>query len=111
VHLHSLRRYPHSNCGCFQFLAFWLESRQGIGVMERGWAGVAPEGRTWDSLANAAGGKQAPGIVGVSEVYLKSNKFLKGDGGHAAVRWASPKAFEAIQSLVPDAGKVEVGAP
>ncbi|MCX7014676.1 MAG: hypothetical protein NTW86_19365 [Candidatus Sumerlaeota bacterium] len=109
VFLHSVRDYPHSNCGCFHFLAFWMEERQGIGVMERNYKRSAPGGRTWDQLANAAGGKQCPGLAGASPAYLRSPKFLQGDGGHAAIRWLSPKAFKIIQDLLPAPSRVEMG--
>ena len=109
VKLHGLREYPHTSCGCFQFLAFWIKSLDGIGIMERDYRGEAPEGITWDMLANAAGGKQTPGITGVSRNYLRSKRFMQGEGGLEAVRWVSPRAFEAIKGLLPHPDKVRVG--
>jgi acetyl-CoA decarbonylase/synthase, CODH/ACS complex subunit beta len=109
VQIHGLREFPHTSCGCFQFLVFWIESLSGMGIMERDYPGVSPEGFTWDKLANAAGGKQAPGIVGVSRNYLRSRRFLQGEGGLSEVRWASPRAFEAIKDLLPQPEKVQVG--
>jgi len=109
VQLYGLREYPHTSCGCFQFLAFWSNSLDGIGVMERDYKGEAPDGITWDKLANAAGGKQVPGIAGVSRNYLRSRRFMQGEGGLAALRWVSPKAYMALKDLLPDAGNVQVG--
>ncbi len=109
VQLHGLREFPHTSCGCFQYLVFWIESLKGIGIMERDYQYEAPEGLTWDLLANAAGGKQAPGITGVSRFYLRSKRFMQGEGGLAAVRWFSPKAQAALKDLLPDPGKVQVG--
>jgi len=109
VHLHSLRQFPHTSCGCFGFIAFWMDKEQGIGVMERGYAGSAPGSITWDYLANAAGGKQSPGLAGISGAYLRSRRFLAGDGGRAAIRWLSPKAYEKVKDLLPPDAKVIVG--
>jgi acetyl-CoA decarbonylase/synthase complex subunit beta len=109
VQLHGLREFPHTSCGCFQFLVFWIESLHGIGIMERDYQGEAPEGFTWDRLANAAGGKQAPGIVGVSRNYLRSKRFMQGEGGLDAVRWVSPKAFEVLRNLLPHPNDIQIG--
>jgi len=46
VFLHSLREFPHSSCGCFHYLAFRLDD-QGLGIMNRGFGGAAPNGATW----------------------------------------------------------------
>ena len=109
VQLHAVREFPHTSCGCFQFLVFWLKSLDGLGIMERDYLGEAPEGLTWNKLANAAGGKQTPGVVGVSHNYLRSRRFMQGEGGLEAVRWASPRAFEAIKDRLTHLEKVQVG--
>ena len=110
VQLHAVREFPHTSCGCFQYLVFWIKSLNGLGVMERDYQGQAPEGMTWNKLANEAGGKQTPGVVGVSRNYLRSKRFMQGEGGLAAVRWMSPKAFEALKDLLPDPINVQVGS-
>ena len=109
VQIHGLREFPHTSCGCFGFLVFWLESLNGFGIMERNYKGEAPEGFNWDILANAAGGKQRPGIVGASRNYLRSKRFMQGEGGLAALRWASPKAYAAVKDLLPPNVAVTVG--
>lgn len=109
VQLHGLREFPHTNCGCFQYLVFWLQSLNGFGIIERNYQGEAPEGLTWNILANAAGGKQTPGVVGVSRSYLLSKRFMQGEGGLDSLRWVSPKAFEAIKDRIPNEDNVQVG--
>ena len=91
VFLHSVRDFPHSSCGCFGALAWWSDEMGGIGIMPRGFEGAAPDGSTWNMLANRAGGKQQPGVTGVSLEYMRSPKFLQGDGGWAAVKWMARK--------------------
>ena len=88
VQIHSITGdIPHSSCGCFGYLAFYMPKIDGIGIMKKTFKGKAPNGLTWDLLANQAGGKQQPGISGVSLNYMKSPKFLQGDGGWKRVVW------------------------
>jgi len=100
VYLHSLTGYPHSSCGCFHYLAFRIEGH-GIGVMHRGYSGRAPNGETWDSLANRAGGKQADGVTGLSAGYLRSPEFLRGDGGWESVVWVTKKTLDQVRDMLP----------
>jgi CO dehydrogenase/acetyl-CoA synthase beta subunit len=99
VYLHSLRDYPATSCGCFNSLAFWLEDVQGIGIMSRNSEAVTPDGQTWDMLANRAGGKQSPGITGISNRYIRSANFLKGDGGIGNVVWVDSGLYEKISDM------------
>jgi acetyl-CoA decarbonylase/synthase complex subunit beta len=100
VFLHSLDGFPHSSCGCFHYLGFGIEG-VGVGVMNRGFRGSAPNGETWDSLANKAGGKQADGVSGFSLGYLRSPKFLQGDGGLSSVVWMPYDVLEQVRDLLP----------
>lgn len=59
--------------------------------MERGYKGQAPDGRTWQDLHYALGGKQAAGLAGAAWEYLRSSKFLAAQGGWKSVVWVSPK--------------------
>ncbi len=109
VYLHSLRGTPHTSCGCFQNLAFWIAEMDGIGIMSRDSEAIAPGGITWDSLANRAGGKQSDGIMGVSLAYIKSKNFLKGDGGIGNVVWVDSKLYEKIKKKFSPNQKVAIG--
>jgi hypothetical protein len=92
VQLHSLDQAPHTGCGCFQLILFKSELPQpGIGIMERGYKGRAPDGRTWQDLHYALAGKQTPGLAGAGWAYLNSPKFLVAHGGRKSVVWTSPK--------------------
>ena len=99
VYLHSLRDYPHTSCGCFGALAFWLDEVDGIGIMLRGSEAISPDGQRWEMLANRAGGKQSPGIAGVSLTYIRSPNFLKGDGGIANVVWVDSSLYKQISDI------------
>jgi acetyl-CoA decarbonylase/synthase complex subunit beta len=106
VFLHSVRDFPHSSCGCFYALAWWSDSMGGIGLMHRGFEGAAPDGATWNELANRAGGKQAPGISGVGIEYMKSPTFLQGDGGWKSVKWMTSKLRDEVKDAAPQAAAV-----
>jgi acetyl-CoA decarbonylase/synthase complex subunit beta len=110
VFLHSVREHPHSSCGCFYALAWWSEELGGIGVMQRGFDGTAPDGSTWNSLANHAGGKQQPGITGVGLEYMRSPLFLQGDGGWGAVKWLTGKLKDELKDSVPGVMEIATGA-
>jgi CO dehydrogenase/acetyl-CoA synthase beta subunit len=92
IQLHSLEAAPHTGCGCFQLILFKTERpKPGIGIMERGYKGQAPDGRTWRDLHYALGGKQVPGLTGAAISYLRSPRFLAAHGGWDSVVWVSPK--------------------
>jgi len=69
--------------------------------MHRGFEGAAPNGETWDTLANRAGGKQADGVTGLSLGYLRSPQFLRGDGGRDALVWTTARTLEQVRDLFP----------
>ena len=94
VFLHSLFEHPHTACSCFRGVAFYIEDVDGIGLMDRIYKGTAPDGRNWDEIANAAAGKQSTGYAAWGKEYLKSKKFLRGDGGWQRVVWM-PQALKA----------------
>ena len=87
VFLHSLFEHPHTACSCFQCVGFYIEGVDGIGVMPRTYKGIAPDGRSWNDIANTIAGKQASGFVGFDTKYLHSPKFLQADGGLRRVVW------------------------
>lgn len=106
VFMHSLREYPHTSCGCFQTIAFWINAVEGIGLMQRRSEAISPDGYSWDNLANRAGGKQSPGVMGISIAYIRSPHFLKGDGGRGNVVWVDSKLYSKIKDTIPENQKV-----
>jgi len=53
-------------------------------------------------LANNAGGKQTDGITGVSNAYIKSKDFLRGDGGLGNVVWMDSKLYSDLSGIFKD---------
>ena len=106
VRIHAVGEVPHTSCGCFGALAFVIPELGGIGVMHRGYKGLAPGELTWSILANRAGGKQAPGVTGITLNYLKSPRAFGGEGGLSAVKWATEKALAIMRPRLPDGARV-----
>ena len=100
IQLHSLEEAPTTGCGCFQLVLFQME--EGIGAMQRGFKGKAPDGRTWEDLHYALAGKQTPGIAGAAPGYLHSAKFLAAHGGWKSVVWVSTKIAESMGEKLPE---------
>ncbi|MFC1607586.1 hypothetical protein ACFL47_06400 [Candidatus Latescibacterota bacterium] len=100
--LHSLKENPHTGCGCFRLIVFETDQPYpGIGIMDRSFKGTCPDGRSWDELHYALGGKQAPGIAGAAPNYLTSPKFLQADGGWGKVVWVSPGIAKTMGDRLP----------
>ncbi|MCP4902428.1 MAG: hypothetical protein GY906_36140, partial [bacterium] len=106
VRLHGVCEAPHTSCGCFGALAFKLPGADGIGVMDRRYRGQAPGELTWSILANHAGGKQCPGVTGITLDYLQRPGAFEGEGGLTAVKWATKRAYDVLKPGLPDGAKV-----
>ena len=76
-----------------------MDEEKGIGIMSRDCQALAPDGRSWTVLANIAGGKQSDGISGMSVSYIRSQNFLKGDGGIENVVWVNRDLYKKISDL------------
>jgi acetyl-CoA decarbonylase/synthase complex subunit beta len=88
VFLHSIFEYPHTACSCFQNVAYYIPEVDGIAIVDRSYKGIAPGGMTWTNLANKVAGRQyVDGAAPMATKYLKSTKFLQGDGGYRRVVW------------------------
>jgi acetyl-CoA decarbonylase/synthase complex subunit beta len=108
VFLHALAGFPHTGCGCFRVIMFVTDlPRPGVAVMDRAFAGRCPDGRSWKDLHYELAGKQCPGMAGAGLEYLRSKKFLRGEGGWKAVVWVSPKVAQWMGGKLPE--RVEVG--
>ncbi len=103
VQLHAIDQAPHTGCSCFRMIMFQTDKpRPGIGIMEAGYEGNAPDGRSWKDLHYALTGKQTPGMAGAAPNYLLSGKFLQGHGGWSSVVWVSPKIANIAGAALPD---------
>ncbi|MEO2117248.1 MAG: CO dehydrogenase/CO-methylating acetyl-CoA synthase complex subunit beta, partial [Methanocaldococcus sp.] len=100
--LHSALEKPCTSCGCFEAIVFYIPDVDGFGIVDRKFRGETPFGLPFSSLAGqCSGGKQVPGFVGISIAYMKSPKFLQGDGGWERVVWLPKELKERVKDAIP----------
>ncbi len=82
IKLHSFFEFPHTSCGCFEVVGFFIPEVDGIGWVDRDFTGNAPNGLAFSTMAGqTGGGKQVMGFLGVGINYFRSPKFIQSDGG------------------------------
>ncbi len=103
VFLHSVFEYPHTSCGCFEAVAFYLPELDGIGVVDRDFSGETPLGIPFSAMAGqCSGGKQVEGFTGLSLEYMRSPKFLQADGGYERIVWLPKEIKESLEDYIPE---------
>ncbi len=103
VWLYSAFGYPHTSCGCFEGIAFYIPEVEGFGIVHRGFQGPTVNGLPFSTMAEStAGGRQVDGFHGISLEYMRSPKFLQGDGGYATVVWMPREIRDRIRSFIPE---------
>ena len=102
VWLYTAFGYPHTSCGCFEGLAFYVPEVDGMGLVYRDFKGKAVNGLPFTTMADsAAGGRQVDGFHGVSIEYLRSPKFLQVDGGWERIVWLPSNIKERVKDFIP----------
>jgi acetyl-CoA decarbonylase/synthase complex subunit beta len=102
VYLYSGFDYPHTSCGCFEAIAFYIPEVEGYGIVHRGFRSVTPNGLPFSTMADStAGGRQVDGFHGISIEYLRSPKFLQGDGGFSRIAWMPAEVKEKVRDFMP----------
>ncbi|MFC1944217.1 CO dehydrogenase/CO-methylating acetyl-CoA synthase complex subunit beta [Chloroflexota bacterium] len=103
VHVHSVLKYPTTNCGCFEACAYYIPEVDGIGLGARRYTGQTPIGLPFSKIAGVmSGGIQNHGFKGVSLRSIKSPKFLMGDGGWDRIVWAPKDVKMEIADSIPE---------
>ena len=88
VYLHSAFAYPHTSCGCFQAICFYIPEVDALGIVHRDFAGETIVGTSFSTMAGeASGGRQIEGYLGLALEYLRSPKFLQAEGGWKRIVW------------------------
>jgi acetyl-CoA decarbonylase/synthase complex subunit beta len=102
VWLYTAFSYPHTSCGCFEAVAFYIPEVDGFGIVHRGYPEVAVNGLPFSTLADStAGGRQVDGFHGISIEYMRSPKFLQADGGYTRVVWMPKEVKERVKNFIP----------
>jgi acetyl-CoA decarbonylase/synthase complex subunit beta len=103
VYLYSAFGHPHTSCGCFEGIAFYIPEVEGFGIVHRGFRDATVNGLPFSTMADStAGGRQVDGFHGVSLEYLKSRKFLQADGGWDRVVWMPSEIKERLAPSLPE---------
>lgn len=94
--------YPHTSCGCFEGLAFYIPEVDGFGLVYRDFKGVTVNGLPFATMADStAGGRQIDGFHGVSIEYLRSPKLLQADGGWNRIVWIPDNIKHRVKDFIP----------
>ena len=94
---------PHTSCGCFETIGFFMPEVDGIGLADRDFKGATPNGLPFSTMAGqTGGGKQVVGFLGMGILYFFSSKFLQADGGWRRIVWMSSKLKERVKAGIPD---------
>ncbi|NWF86351.1 CO dehydrogenase/CO-methylating acetyl-CoA synthase complex subunit beta [Candidatus Bathyarchaeota archaeon] len=94
--------YPHTSCGCFEGVAFYIPEVDGFGIVHRGYKEVSVNGLAFSTIADStAGGRQVDGFHGISIEYMRSPKFLQADGGWKRVVWLPKEVKERVKDFIP----------
>ena len=88
VYLYSAFEHPHTSCGCFEAIVFYIPEADGFGVVQREFKGETVIGETFSHMAAAtSGGRQVEGFLGTGLQQLRSPKFIQADGGRRRIVW------------------------
>ncbi len=103
--LHSALENPHTSCGCFQAICFYIPEVDAFGVVHRDYMGETVTGQKFSGIAGeASGGRQNEGMLGMAISYMKSKKFLKTDGGLKRIVWLPKGIKEQVKDVLEEAG-------
>jgi acetyl-CoA decarbonylase/synthase complex subunit beta len=93
--------YPHTSCGCFEAISFYIPEVDGIGIVDRGFKERTVNGLPFSTMADAtAGGRQVDGFHGLSIEYMRSPKFLQVDGGWNRIVWMPSSVKERVKDFI-----------
>ena len=102
VELYTAFGHPHTSCGCFEGVAFFIPEVDGFGIVNRAYKDVTVNGLAFSTLADStAGGRQIDGFHGISIEYMRSPKFLQADGGWKRVVWMPKEVKERVKTYIP----------
>ena len=103
VWLYTAFGYPHTSCGCFEGIAFYIPEVDGLGIVHRDFGGKTVNGLPFSTMADsAAGGRQVDGFHGLSIEYMRSPKFLQVDGGWNRIVWMPGSIKERLKDFIPN---------
>jgi len=104
VNIHANLEYPHTSCGCFQAICFYIPEVDGFGIVHRDFKGPTVAGQPFTTMAaDVSGGRQVEGFSGIALEYMRSPKFYQADGGLYRVVWMPKMIKENLKDAIPEA--------
>jgi len=102
VWLYTAFDHPHTSCGCFEAVTFYVPEVDGLAVVHRSFKGTTVNGLPFSTIADsAAGGRQIDGFHGMSIEYMRSKKFFAADGGWNRIVWIPKEVKEKVKDFIP----------
>jgi len=102
IYLYSGMELPHTSCGCFEAIDFFIPEVNGHGIVDRNFGDVAINGLPFSAMANqTGGGKQMPGFNGISIQYIGSPKYQQYDGGINQTVWMNSGVKDRVAEFLP----------
>ena len=102
-YMYSMFGYPHTSCGCFEAIAFYIPEVDGIGIVDRHFTGNAVNGLKFSTMATqSGGGEQVEGFLGFGLQWMYSDKFFSADGGYNRIAWMPSHIKERMKDAIPE---------
>jgi len=102
ISLHTIFDHPHTSCGCFESIAYFIPEVDGIGIVHRDFKGPTVNGLTFSTMAgHTSGGTQNEGFLGIAIEYMRSAKFLQADDGWHRIVWMPMQVKERVKDAIP----------
>ena len=102
IYLYSGMEFPHTSCGCFEAIDFFIPEVNAHGIVDRNFSDVAINGLPFSAMANqTGGGKQMPGFNGISIQYIGSPKYQAYDGGISTIAWMNSSVKDRVAEFLP----------
>lgn len=110
IYLYSGMEYPHTSCGCFEAIHFYMPEVNAYGIIDRNADAKAINGLAFSTMANqTGGGKQMSGFNGISLQYISSPKFQQYDAkeegfdhGLEITVWMNSGLKERVKEFIPE---------
>ena len=101
-YMYSMNGFPHTSCGCFEAIAFYIPEVDGVGIVDRGFKDETINGLKFSTMAGQTGaGEQTEGFLGFGLQWMTSDKFLAGDGGWSKIVWMPESLKERFKDMIP----------
>ncbi|MBN2518527.1 MAG: CO dehydrogenase/CO-methylating acetyl-CoA synthase complex subunit beta [Candidatus Altiarchaeota archaeon] len=102
IDMYSMFDYPHTSCGCFEAVAFYIPELDAVGIVHRGFKGEGVNGLSFSEMASqTGGGEQVVGFLGFGLEWMRSPRFLSADGGFQRVVYLPKELKEKYSNSIP----------